>query len=473
MICLLRAYQHPAGHMPASADVDLLAEGVPERGGLIVLGSGWARPAALDVEARWAEAGLGWTSISEPRNFAHGRHHGAMRMGSEATVLTLETAEDFELFDDLIRLLPKSMRVLRLQVQEAGPWGAVALVVQTVRLAGLVAARQGLDPGRPKVPGFGRSLYHRGIPVTMRESPPSLAELAVLRKVGERAWHSADEALKERLLQEPAAWCRLAAKVPFGGIVFDYDGTLCHTGRRFDPLPASIVDLLTKLLAAGVYIGVATGRGDSAHAALRLALPEEHWGMVLLGLHNGAETLWLAEPAPTHLDERGGALEAAVAELSASPYASLFTVHVSVDQISIRSVLSGEELRPLVCSAGPHVRGLSLRCSGHSVDLVPGGTSKTAVVDGLRRAMASLKPAPYDVLTVGDRGDEVGNDFELLDRPWSLSCDRVSAALDRCWNLSPPGLRGPDAVVHYFQDLLEVRRHSVVLRPPAAFGRGR
>jgi hypothetical protein len=80
---------------------------------------------------------------------------------------------------------------------------------------------------------------------------------------------------------------------------------------------------------------------------------------------------------------------------------------------------------------------LNILASSHSVDVVPGSTNKMAV-------MEALDVGERDFLAVGDRGDPEGNDFELLNAVrWSLSVDRVSAALDRCWNLSPPGRSGP------------------------------
>jgi len=41
------------------------------------------------------------------------------------------------------------------------------------------------------------------------------------------------------------------------------------------------------------------------------------------------------------------------------------------------------------------------------------------------------------ILRLGDRGEESGNDFELLASGLSLSVDGVSAALDQAWDAPP------------------------------------
>ena len=53
------------------------------------------------------------------------------------------------------------------------------------------------------------------------------------------------------------------------------------------------------------------------------------------------------------------------------------------------------------------------------------------------------------VLSVGDKGQWPGNDYELLNTPYSLSVDEVSADPDTCWNIAPAGHRGTQAVLDY------------------------
>ena len=105
--------------------------------------------------------------------------------------------------------------------------------------------------------------------------------------------------------------------------------------------------------------------------------------------------------------------------------------------MSVGPDISVEECRLLMEGALVDEPSLSILASSHSVDVVPRPTNKMAV-------MGALDIGERNLLAVGDRGDRDGNDFELLNAVnWSLSVDQVSAALDRCWNLSPAGRTGP------------------------------
>src|SRR5690606_28220019 len=53
----------------------------------IALASGWAVPAAMDLESKWSEAGFGSVTVTDVRNVAHGRHHGLSRRFGETLVL--------------------------------------------------------------------------------------------------------------------------------------------------------------------------------------------------------------------------------------------------------------------------------------------------------------------------------------------------------------------------------------------------
>ena len=89
--------------------------------------------------------------------------------------------------------------------------------------------------------------------------------------------------------------------------------------------------------------------------------------------------------------------------------------------------------------------------SGHSVDIVPGTSSKREVVD-------RLEVERSDVLLVGDQGGVGGNDFELLSySELSLSVDTVSADATRCWNLSNDGTSGPALLAGYLRAVVSRR----------------
>ncbi len=92
-------------------------------------------------------------------------------------------------------------------------------------------------------------------------------------------------------------------KTKFDGIVFDYDGTLCDPPERFKQPKPEISRFLNSLLAQGVNIGVATGRGQSVQKSLRQVIDKESWNNVIIGNYNGSIVLPLKDDLP-HLMEQ-------------------------------------------------------------------------------------------------------------------------------------------------------------------------
>ena len=124
---------------------------------------------------------------------------------------------------------------------------------------------------------------------------------------------------------------RRSASAVACGVVLDYDGTLCDRRRRFDPLDDGIASDLNALAATGTVIGIATGRGQSASAALQSIFPRDVWPRVLVGYYNGAVIVPLGV-APDPAIECAGI----AAEVGAAP-----AVLVSTSQ-SRRAELPGQ-----------------------------------------------------------------------------------------------------------------------------------
>ncbi len=80
-------------------------------------------------------------------------------------------------------------------------------------------------------------------------------------------------------------------------LVVDYDGTLCDEAKRFAPLPKAIATELGRLLRAGIYLGVATGRGKSVREQLQNAIPSDLWDLVVVGYYNGSDIKLLSDEA--------------------------------------------------------------------------------------------------------------------------------------------------------------------------------
>src|SRR5579883_764432 len=76
-------------------------------------------------------------------------------------------------------------------------------------------------------------------------------------------------------------------------------------------LRSEVAEHLTRLLSAGLRIGIATGRGESVRDDLRKVIPPALWSRILVGYRNGAEIAPLNDDSfPSQSDDVGEELEA-------------------------------------------------------------------------------------------------------------------------------------------------------------------
>lgn len=115
---------------------------------------------ALDLEARLSESGLADVQIADYRNVAHGRHVGLAARSADTLVVALRDADDAGLAERTLSLLPKRIQTLELTSPFSFPISAVDQTVRVIRLFGQLSAARDIDPGHPRVPEFGRRLYH-------------------------------------------------------------------------------------------------------------------------------------------------------------------------------------------------------------------------------------------------------------------------------------------------------------------------
>ena len=410
---------------------------------LVVLAQGWAMPAAIDMETRFSEAALANVSVSDPRNFAHGRHNWLSFHADHTGIVSLETKDSEPEATRVLRLLPKDIDILRVNSSLEGPVATIELVRAVMELTGKVADSKGLDPGRPTVPHFGRRLYRAGTIryTTLRESTP------IERK--RRALYLGPGADPNRIANALRKFVDCLRRTPVSSLAVDYDGTLCGIDHRFRPLSNEISCELNRLLQEGIVLGVASGRGRSVYDRLRESIYSEYWNNVLVGLYNGATVMTLSEDLPETETEVQRPLEVAHTRLRKLEKIMGFKSEIRPYQISLRPVEGSSplELRSVVMEQLASVEDVSVIASSHSVDIIPAGTSKTAVVDALHTVR------PGCVLRIGDQGAAGGNDFDLLNTGLSLSVDRVSSNLDTCWHLGAPGVSGPALTLQYLRAL--------------------
>jgi hypothetical protein len=426
------------------------------RSRLIVLSlPGLSAPAA-DLETRFNEIGLADVEVTDYRNFAHGRHYGLSRRIDSTSLIALSSKNSGAIVSKTLETLPSETHIIRLNSSLSWPASALDLTVKSAKLIQEPASTAGVDPANPSVPVFGRHLYHLTVRSTKR-----LTETPIQRKLSEAVEGTLYDNVYNYYNKSFRSWVDLMRETEFVGIVMDYDGTVCATRDRFQLPTDSIRKALELLLASNVKLGFASGRGKSLYSDLRKWVPASHWNDVFLGLYNGAINLTLADPLPSLEGTPSESLMEAYRRMNNIDLAKLLGVEVRAHQLSIHQTgqaaippTSLYELVASVMSRAPAIE-VSIRMSGHSLDVVERETSKTTVLEAVQDATGS-----GTILAIGDQGQRDGNDYDLLaSTPYTLSVDRCSADPTRCWNLNTPANKGPDGLVKYLR-ALKTRRHG-------------
>jgi fructoselysine-6-P-deglycase FrlB-like protein len=428
------------------------------RENMVVLHGEWSAAPAWDLESKFAEAAIGACLVADYRNFAHGRHNWLQKRSEQTTVIAFETPHDRELVERTLDLIPKSVPVVRIRTKLAEDAGTIDLLGQVFRLTLLAGDARGLDPARPRIGESGRKLYHLRLGTgdvnlggASRNRPTPMPILRKLYANGSffpstrslAEWRDAFDRFVKRL-----------HRARFGAIVLDYDGTLCGTADRFSGLRQAISGQLREIVACGVNIGIATGRGKSVKEALRSALPASSWRRVVVGYYNGSDVAPLDEDTrPAITGSQDPALAEVEQVLSRSSRLNLVSnVTSRPRQLTIEPTRHSHraEVRAILEDTLGKMPGARVRLQEATVsfDLLAEGVTKLSVLQECARIAAHEGREPA-VLCVGDKGRWPGNDHDLLSSPFSLSVDAVSPDLDSCWNLAPPGVRGARATAFY------------------------
>lgn len=413
---------------------------VLSRNTIVALGGEWSWPALADLESKCTEAGLRNVLITDLKNFSHGRHNWFDKKGDESALLILETPSMASLTKKIAALLPPQYPRAVIRTHRTGPMAAIHLFIQIFYLVQKIGMLSHIDPGRPQVPEFGRKLYHTGLPISSVWKK-SCRDVWITRK-GNVSYHSIpclEQALSEFLTQFKNKF--------FSGVIFDYDGTLCGSAERFTRPKPEIAAALNKLLSNNILIGIATGRGRSVQRSLLEVIDQNLWSRVIVGNYNGALITNLTDPCPEFDENTSPAIQDAYRVIQEDSYLwkEIETERRS-QQISVTSKghVSGQTLFNRISDLLSPMEKIRIIQSSHSIDILDTDVSKVRVVEALKNMLLS---SSQDILVVGDQGQPNGNDFDLLNRPYSLSVDKVSPSLSHCWNLSPVGRRGADATL--------------------------
>jgi hypothetical protein len=422
----------------------------PASDSLIVLHDAWTALGAFDFETRCIEASLANIWIADYRNFGHGRHFWLQDRGAQTQVVALIGNGAVDLANATLDEIPGHVRIERIRVPFEREACAVASLAWSMHRAAPMGRLKSRDPGRPGIPAFGERLYEGRFPWPERKHADTKAALALERKLGFTQAQSLSAESRVKWLRAFERF-KLGLRTPIRGAVFDYDGTLVETERRFEPIDAAVSERLLRLLGFGVPIGIATGRGDSVHKRLIEIIPPELRERVIIGYHNGSTVRNLAMPVDD-LDSKPIAAEIREVEAVLTrtlAAAGLAVVRARGTQCSL-TPMAGLRLARLwrqcneaLAHALPGVP-LKVLLSSHSIDVTTAATSKLHVVYALEELAQCTST---NVLRVGDRGGWPGNDYELLRAPLGISVDECSLDPDSCWNIAPRSCAGPRALI--------------------------
>jgi hypothetical protein len=261
-----------------------------------------------------------------------------------------------------------------------------------------------------------------------------------LRAVGSASDVGGLEALYRGAFEE---WRTALASKKLGGLVLDYDGTVCVVDDRMCLPAVSLRAEILRVVKAGLRVGFASGRGRSMYENLRSWMPRHLWTRVVLGPYSGAERLRLSEEWPSF--RPGRLMEDVHQRLADSPIVDWIEIHPKPTQLT---VFPRQECPFDIHGLLHVVHGLLRRepsmpvrvvSSGRAVDVMGTESSKVSVLNELENSCKQT------ILAIGDQGQPGGNDFELLAASrWSISVDQCSADPTRCWPVSSK--RGPEAL---------------------------
>lgn len=441
---------------PSAGSFDRAAvEALGDEDAVILLADPALRAAAVTIETSLWETALNPVQHTDLRNFAHGRHVWLARHGTRSLVLALTTDLTAGIWSEVSAALPAEARTTALMYGTGGRFDAAMAVVDALAIVGAMGDSRGIDPGRPGAGPFAKAVYEGSALMVMSAS----LNPAVRHKVEARRRFDQPADVMGDLSTSYEALISRLAEASFHAVVLDYDGTIVHTHDRFVLPSADIVEQFVRLLKHGVRLGIATGRGGSAGERLREVIPRSLIPDVVMGYYNGGYVQPLdvdirdcPPPASREMDCMREWLEAT----GLPPKARISPVQISIDFDALADPGSFmAELR----TAPPVADGdIVLVRSMHSVDIMPSTSSKLRVIEYIQKRL-HVPDAP--MLRVGDSGHPVGNDFDLLARPFGLSVDQVSHRPDACWSLFGANLRGPEALLRILQ--------AAVLLPDGTF----
>jgi hypothetical protein len=460
--CLLAASESLADHGRQADVVEQLADAIetipiadPAGGAfrpsdtVLVLHDPLCRTVATLIETSLWETAIAPVQRVDFRNFAHGRHVWAARHPERTFIVAFTSAASREIWGSIRDALPVTVRSASFDLGHSGRFRTALSIAEGLEMVRVIGDIAGVDPGRPGHGAFAETIY----------GDPGLERLAhrldpsVRHKLAAVALRDDPFCGDETADSARAKWKVSLSRARIGGIVLDYDGTVVATDVRLAPPAKEVILELTRLADAGLAIGFATGRGGSAGTALRAALPRRLHSSMIIGYYNGGHIRPLNVDIDHDRPEEDREISSVADWIEAQ---ELLKAGASLKRGSVQLSISHADLtspatfRMSIESCPLVKRGaVKVLSSHHSFDLIPMGTSKSAVTAMIRAAA----PHGAEVLAIGDSGEPGGNDAELLAQSPSISVDGVCGRLDGCWSLFGATASGPVALVRILRAL--------------------
>jgi hydroxymethylpyrimidine pyrophosphatase-like HAD family hydrolase len=313
---------------------------------------------------------------------------------------------------------------------------------------------RGIDPGRPGIPDYGSKLYHLNYLSLIKKKSDKTSNLdtAILRKCRILSLNSLEEKVYKKYKAIYKGYIETLNQARFSMIAFDYDGTLCGsdiTSRFMKTIDSRLEKQLLIILKNNIKIAVITGRGKSVNTVLKNSIPREFLHLIYVGNYNGMIIYPLSEPEEVDNIKRENLncqLEVLLNELEKRHISNLkLKTKKKKDQLSIES--KEKQIIYELCQEiiiDKKLSEIHVWTSSHSMDIVvKSKVSKCNILD----------INDGKTLCIGDSGNFIGNDFELLSTKYSLSVDTVSLNPYSCWNIAPQNISGINATLYYLKSI--------------------
>lgn len=416
----------------------------------LVLYSKYSEAVAFDIESKMSEAGLGAVLLSDYRNFGHGRHNWIDKRGERTCVVSLRTDVDDALAEKTIKMLPISTAVVTIRSGLDLRLAPIDLLIKSFSFVANVGDARGIDPGRPGVPSYGTLLYGLNYKSLCKSSRYSRDDLAIIRKIGVGSKVSIEAPLWTYYKEKLREYCHRLNTTEFSMVAFDYDGTLSNADRdaRYNNcLQPDVKNMLLRLLSNNIRVAVLSGRGRSLDELFKKEISSVYWHLFYLGYYNGAHVRCLSEPCDLSIFHTAPLCDQLKVFADEFRKRCGWQNDIEIDERYVQLTIKSSKMTELLCTISKEIimdkelDELYVWNSSHSIDVV---NSRSATKTKVEELVSDMQ-----ILYIGDSGNVMGNDYQMLSRPFSLSVDKVSANADCCWNLLPEGVNGVEATLYY------------------------